>query len=114
MIAMTIMTPLLAFVATLAGIAGGVMVGWLSLDSNPAVFIERISNTVPLDQFWIGLSKAPVFGFVPALIACRQGLMTGGSVQSLGERVTASVVQGLFAIIALDAIFAIFYMELGI
>jgi phospholipid/cholesterol/gamma-HCH transport system permease protein len=69
---------------------------------------------VPVDQFLIGLSKAPVFGFVTALIACRQGLLTGGSVQSLGERVTASVVQAIFAVIVLDALFAIFYMELGI
>jgi phospholipid/cholesterol/gamma-HCH transport system permease protein len=114
LIAMTVMTPLLAFVATLAGIAGGILVGWLSLDINPSIFIDRLRSSVPLDQFWIGLSKAPVFGFVTALIACRQGLMTGGSVQSLGERVTTSVVQGIFAIIVLDAMFAIFYMELGI
>ncbi len=114
LIAMTVMAPVLSFVATLAGIAGGVLVAWLSLDINPAVFIERLRSTVPLDQFWIGLSKAPVFGFVTALIACRQGLLTGGSVQSLGERVTTSVVQAIFAIIALDALFAILYMELGL
>ncbi|MEH6693929.1 MAG: MlaE family lipid ABC transporter permease subunit [Hyphomonas sp.] len=113
-LAMLIMTPVLAFVATLAGIAGGIVVGWLSLDINPGVFIERLRSTVPLDQFWVGMSKAPVFGFVCALIACRQGLNVGGSVQSLGKATTTSVVQALFAIIALDALFAIFYMELGI
>ena len=113
-IAMVIMTPVLAFVATLAGIAGGIMVGWLSLDINPGVFIERLRTSVPLDQFWVGMSKAPVFGFVCALIACRQGLNVGGSVQSLGHSTTTSVVQALFAIIVLDAMFAVFYMEMGI
>ncbi len=113
-LAMLVMTPILAFVATLAGIAGGVVVGWTSLDINPAVFIERLRNSVPIDQFWIGMSKAPVFGLVVALIACRQGLLTGGSVQSLGHRTTTSVVQAIFSIIVLDALFAIFYMELGI
>ena len=113
-LAMVVMTPILAFVATLAGIAGGIVVGWTSLDINPGLFIERLRTSVPLDQFWIGMSKAPVFGLVVALIACRQGLLTGGSVQSLGHRTTTSVVQAIFAIIVLDAMFAIFYMELGI
>lgn len=113
-IAMVLMTPLLAFVATMAGIAGGVIVGWMSLDINPGLFVERLRASVPIDQFWIGMSKAPFFGLVVALIACRQGLLTGGSVQSLGHRTTTSVVQAIFAIIVLDALFAIFYMELGI
>lgn len=113
-LAMVVMTPILAFVATLAGIAGGIVVGWTSLDITPGLFIERLRNSVPIDQFWIGMSKAPVFGLVVALIACRQGLLTGGSVQSLGHRTTTSVVQAIFAIIVLDAMFAIFYMELGI
>lgn len=113
-IAMVITTPVLAFVATLAGIAGGVMVGWLALDINPAVFLDRLQSNVPLDQFWVGMSKAPVFGFVVALIACRQGLNVGGSVQSLGAKTTTSVVQAIFSIIVIDALFAIFYMEMGI
>lgn len=113
-IAMVVVTPVLAFVATLAGIAGGMLVGWTSLDINPTVFLERMRASVPLDQFWVGMSKAPVFGLVVALIACRQGLLTGGSVQSLGKATTTSVVQAIFAVIVLDALFAIFYMELGI
>ena len=113
-IALILMTPALTFVATMAGIAGGVVVGWSSLDINPGVFIDRLRNAVPLQHFWVGLSKAPVFGFVVTLIACRQGLNVGGSVQSLGHRTTTSVVQGLFAVIVLDAVFAILYMELGI
>lgn len=113
-IAMVVMTPMLAFVATMAGIAGGIVVGWMALDINPGLFVERLRTSVPIDQFWIGMSKAPFFGLVVALIACRQGLLTGGSVQSLGHRTTTSVVQAIFAIIVLDALFAIFYMELGI
>lgn len=112
-LAMLLMTPVLAFVATLSGIAGGVVVGWMALDINPAVFIERLRTTVPIDQFWMGVAKAPVFGFVVSIIACRQGLNVGGSVQSLGRSTTTSVVQALFAIIVLDALFAMFYMEMG-
>jgi phospholipid/cholesterol/gamma-HCH transport system permease protein len=60
------------------------------------------------------MSKAPIFGLAIALIGCRQGLLVGGSVQSLGEHTTRSVVQAIFAIIVIDAVFAIIYMEMGV
>lgn len=112
--AMLLMTPVLTLVAMLFGIAGGAFVSWLALDINPTVFFNRTRDFVPIENFWVGMSKAPVFGMVVALIGCRQGLLVGGSVQSLGQSTTRSVVQALFSIIVIDAIFAVFYMELGI
>jgi len=35
-------------------------------------------------------------------------------VESLGRRVTAAVVHAIFAIIMIDAVFALIYMEAGI
>ena len=112
--AMLVMTPILTLVAILFGIGGGAFVSWLALDINPTVFINRMQSYVPIANFWVGMSKAPVFGLVVALIGCRQGLLVGGSVQSLGQSTTKSVVQALFSIIVIDALFAIFYLELGI
>ncbi len=113
-LAMMVMTPFLAFVATLSGIAGGVLVGWAALEISPTVFAARLQDYVTISNFWVGLSKAPLFGLVVALIGCRQGLLVGGSVQSLGHHTTTSVVQAIFSIIVIDALFAIFYMELGV
>lgn len=113
-LAMMLMLPVLTFIGMLTAIAGGMAVGWLVLDVNPTVFFNRLQENVPLEQFWIGMSKAPVFGLAIALIGCRQGLEVGGSVQSLGHHTTKSVVQALFAIIVIDALFAIFYMEMGL
>ncbi|WP_300381530.1 ABC transporter permease [Henriciella sp.] len=112
--AMVVMTPVLTLIAMLFGIGGGAFVSWLALEINPTVFFNRLQDIVPLQHFWVGMSKAPVFGMMVALIGCRQGLMVGGSVQSLGRATTQSVVQALFAIIVIDALFAIFYMELGL
>jgi phospholipid/cholesterol/gamma-HCH transport system permease protein len=50
---------------------------------------------------------------VIAAIGCRQGLEVGGDVEQLGRRVTTAVVQALFAIIMIDAAFALLFMELG-
>lgn len=106
--------PLLTFVATLAGLFGGMVVVWSVLGLGPAFFLQRIVDNVGATHFWIGMSKAPVMAAVVAGIGCRQGLEVGGDVESLGRRVTAAVVHAIFAIIMIDAAFALMYMELDI
>jgi phospholipid/cholesterol/gamma-HCH transport system permease protein len=65
-------------------------------------------------HFWVGMSKGPVMAAVIAGIGCRQGLEVGGDVESLGRRVTAAVVHAIFAIIMIDAAFALLFMKLNI
>ncbi len=112
--ALLLTIPLLTFVATLAGLFGGMMVTWSVLDLGPSFFLQRIVDNIGVGQFWIGLSKAPVMAAVIAGIGCRQGLEVGGDVESLGRRVTAAVVHAIFAIIMIDAAFALLYMALDI
>jgi phospholipid/cholesterol/gamma-HCH transport system permease protein len=112
--ALVITIPLLTFVATLAGLFGGLLVTWTMLGLGPAFFLQRILDNVGPTHFYIALSKAPVMAAVVAGIGCRQGLLVGGDVESLGRRVTAAVVHAIFAIIMLDAAFALMYMELDL
>ena len=60
------------------------------------------------------MSKAPVMAAMIAGIGCRQGLEVGGDVESLGRRVTAAVVHATFAIIMIDAMFALLYMKMDL
>ena len=106
--------PLLTFIATLAGLLGGLMVTWSTLGLGPTFFLQRVVDNVGPNHFYIALSKAPVMAAVVASIGCRQGLLVGGDVESLGRRVTAAVVHAIFAIILLDAVFALIYMELDL
>lgn len=112
LIAMLVMTPILTFAAMMSGIFGGVLVSWGELGISPQMFFARISETVPEQHFWVGMSKAPVFAIVLAVIGCKQGLSVGGDVASLGARVTTSVVQAIFMIILLDALFALWFLEM--
>lgn len=113
-VAMQLMFPLLAFVATAAGLFGGMMVCWGTLDLSPAFFLQRIVDNVGANHFWAGIIKAPVFAAVIAAVGSRQGLQVGGDVESLGARVTSAVVQAIFAIIVIDAVFAVLLTELGL
>ncbi|MCC6787285.1 MAG: MlaE family lipid ABC transporter permease subunit [Hyphomonadaceae bacterium] len=111
-IAMLLMTPILTFAAMMAGMFGGVLVCWGALDISPAMFLGRFQEVVPAQHFWVGFVKAPAFALVLAVIACKQGLSVGGDVGSLGSRVTTSVVQGIFMVILMDAIFALWFLEM--
>ncbi|MDB5453193.1 MAG: transporter permease [Caulobacteraceae bacterium] len=112
--ALLLTIPLLTFVATLAGLFGGMIVVWSVLDLGPAFFLQRIVDNVGATHFWVGMSKGPVMAMVIAGIGCRQGMEVGGDVESLGRRVTAAVVHAIFAIIMIDAAFALLYMELDL
>ena len=113
--AMVIMLPLLTFVGMLTGLFGGMLVTWGVLGYGPTFFIQQMSQD-PLmgTHLMVGLIKAPVFAIVVAAIGCRQGMSVSGDVESLGRRVTAAVVQAIFAIIFLDAVFAMIFMELDL
>jgi phospholipid/cholesterol/gamma-HCH transport system permease protein len=113
-IALLLTIPLLTFVATLAGLLGGLTVTWSVLGLGPTFFLQRIVDNVGVTHFLIALSKAPVMAAVVAGIGCRQGLLVGGDVESLGRRVTTAVVHSVFSVIMLDAAFALIYMQLNI
>ncbi len=114
LIALIIMTPLLTFAATIAGVAGGLIAAWTAMDISPQMFITRFQDTVPEQHFWVGIVKTPVFAIVVAMVGCRQGMLVEGDVVSLGRRTTSAVVQSIFLVIAIDALFAILYYMLNI
>ncbi len=113
-LALLVTIPLLVFVASLAGLAGGLVVTSTVLDLSPTVFFQRLVDNVGVTQFWVGLSKAPVMAIVIASIGCREGLDVGGDVESLGRHVTSAVVQAIFSAILIDAVFALIYMNLNV
>ena len=114
LIALLIMTPLLTFAATIAGIGGGMIAAWGAMDISPAMFITRFQEVIVPMNFWVGMIKAPVFALVIAMVGCRQGMLVEEDVVSLGRRTTSAVVQAIFLVIAIDALFAILYYQLNI
>lgn len=112
-IGLVLMMPLIAFYASLLAVIGGGLFTWVSLDIPPAAFVQRLREVVPMSDFWIGLSKAPVFGAIIAVIGCFQGFQVSGNAESVGTRTTLAVVQAIFIVIVLDAFFAVFYSALG-
>ncbi len=111
-IALVIVLPVLAFMAAMLGLIGGGLVTWLTMDISPALFLSRTKEMIELNNFWVGIIKAPFFAFVIAVIGCFQGMQVEGSAESLGKHTTLSVVQALFLVIVIDAFFAMFFLEI--
>ncbi|MHB1372341.1 MAG: MlaE family ABC transporter permease [Thauera sp.] len=111
--ALLIALPILSFVAMVSGLVGGMLVAALKLDISPVLFLSRIQDNVGLIHFWVGMAKAPIFAFLIAVIGCLEGFRVQGSAQSVGEHTTSAVVQSIFVVIVVDAIAALFCMEMG-
>ncbi|NLA89905.1 MAG: ABC transporter permease [Alcaligenaceae bacterium] len=111
--ALLISVPLLTFIATVSGILGGMAVAIFMLNISPTLFIEILIDKVGLRHFLVGMSKAPIFALVVAVTGCLEGFKVRGSAESLGKRTTNSVVNSIFLVILIDAIMAMFFMEMG-
>jgi len=112
-LAAVLMMPLLAFWAILLTLIGGGVFVWTSLGIPPLTYIQRLQETIPITDMWVGLIKAPVFGFIIALAGCFQGMLVEGNSEEVGSRTTTAVVQSIFLVIVLDAVFAVFFSSVG-
>ena len=112
-ISAVVMMPLLAFWSMLLSLIGGGIFVWLSLGIPPLTYIQRLQEVIPLTDLWIGLIKAPVFGFIIALAGCFQGMLVESNSEEVGLRTPNAVVQSIFLVIVLDAVFAVFFSSIG-
>lgn len=109
LIALVIVLPLLTIISNVMCILGAMMVTWVYLDVSPAIFLQRLHDAIDMEILTVGLIKAPFMAVIIALVACIEGLRVRGSAESLGQRVTASVVKAIFMVIVIDAFFAVFF-----
>ena len=111
--AAVLMMPLLGFYAAAVAIIGGAVVGQFMLGIPFWTFLSRIQDVVPIYDLWVGLLKAPVFGLIVALAGCYHGMQVKGNSEDVGLRTTMAVVTGIFAVIVIDAFFAVFFTKVG-
>ncbi|HHQ6550589.1 TPA: MlaE family ABC transporter permease [Serratia fonticola] len=113
-LALLLALPMLTFIGMISGIFGGMVVCALTLDISPTMFLTITQSSGGFQNFLVGMSKAPVFAFLIAIIGCLEGFKVSGSAESVGAHTTASVVHSIFVVILLDAVAALFFMEMGV
>ena len=109
LVALGIALPLLTVISDIAALGGAMFVAKAYSGISPDAFITRVRDAIDLTTVFAGFIKAPFMAFIIGIIASVEGMKVGGSAESLGERVTASVVKSIFVVIVVDGVFAIFY-----
>jgi phospholipid/cholesterol/gamma-HCH transport system permease protein len=113
-IGLVITLPLLTFFSDIMGLVGGSLISLALLDVSPLQYVDRVRHAVDDSDLFVGLVKAPVFGFLIAIVGCMHGLRVHGSAESVGKETTRAVVKAIFIVIVLDALFSILFEKLGL
>ncbi|HTV67997.1 MAG TPA: ABC transporter permease [Rhizobiaceae bacterium] len=109
LVALLIAVPCLTVLANFAALGGAIFVAWSYSNIPPEQFIDRLRVGIDLSTIFSGMIKAPFMALIIGIIASQEGLKVGGSAESLGRQVTASVVKAIFVVIVVDGFFAMFY-----
>lgn len=113
LVALAIILPLLTVIADISALMGACFVADVYSNIPYEAFMGRLTDAVTIQTYIAGLIKAPFMALVIGVIASVEGLKVGGSAESLGRRVTSSVVQSIFIVIVIDGLFAIFYSAIN-
>jgi len=91
-LATVIATPLLAVMANVIGVLGGMLITIREAGVTPRFYIDQVRNSLLMEDFLSGVTKAAFFGFFIAIISCYQGLNTIGGTEGVGRATTRAVV----------------------
>ena len=113
LVALVIAMPCLTVAANFAALGGAIVISYYYSNISPGAFVDRLRLSIDLSTIFAGLIKAPFMALIIGIIGSVEGLKVGGSAESLGLHVTASVVKSIFVVILLDGMFAIFYAAIN-
>ncbi len=112
-LALIIMLPILGLIANLMGLIGGCVMAWVELQISPAMFSTRLVDGTDISHVIVGMVKAPVFAVIIGVVGCHAGMQVKSNAESLGRRTSAAVVTAIFSVIVADALFSIFFAQIG-
>jgi len=107
--ALILALPILTLLGDVASLFGGMCVTWAEGGTSPVAFLAGLQEPYMLQRFSVGLIKSPFMALIIGVIGAAEGFAVRGSAESLGSKVTASVVKSIFMVIMLDGCFAIFF-----
>jgi phospholipid/cholesterol/gamma-HCH transport system permease protein len=106
--------PLLTVVADVIGLVGGALLCHELLNMPLTQYMIRAKSAIAPSTFWVGIIKAPVFAALIAIAGVYCGMQVRGSSRELGRLTTSAVVQAIFFVILVDALFAVLFLKLDI
>jgi len=91
-LACTVAMPILALMADVVGIIGGMFVAVAEQGLTTAWYMDQVLTTVDISEVLHGLIKSVFFGYFFGIIGCFMGLQTRGGTEGVGRFTTRTVV----------------------
>jgi phospholipid/cholesterol/gamma-HCH transport system permease protein len=113
-LALVATVPLLTWVGDVLALGGGLLATTATTDMTPRAYVLGTMQHITGAHFLNGMIKTPFLGLAIGLIACRQGLAARGGAAAVGARTTTAVVMAILGVIAISALFTMFFTVLGI
>ena len=113
-LALALTLPLLTWIGDLLGLVGGLAATTSITNMTPHAYMEATANHITVAHVFVGLAKTPFLALAIGLIACGQGLATRGGAAAVGSQTTTAVVQSIFSVIVISAVFTFFFALIGI
>jgi phospholipid/cholesterol/gamma-HCH transport system permease protein len=110
---LVLVMPLLAFYADVMGLLGGSVMVMTTLDMSANQVFRLLGDAARFNDFAVGLIKAPIFAFIIAMVGCYEGFQVKRNAESVGNQTTRAVVESIFLVIVLDALFSVFFTSIG-
>jgi phospholipid/cholesterol/gamma-HCH transport system permease protein len=114
MIALILMTPLLAVYADVMGILGGAFVGILVGGLTPTEYFTETQASVNWNHIIQGLISATVYGAVVAVSGCLRGMQCGRSAAAVGQATTSAVVTAIVTTVIAAAVLTVIFNAVGL
>ena len=112
LVALGIALPVLTIFSSACALLGGGIVLYYYAGLSFQAQITELRAAIDFTTMLAGILKAPFMALIIGVVASLEGLQVEGSAESLGRRVTASVVKSIFLVIFIDGLFAIYYAQI--
>jgi phospholipid/cholesterol/gamma-HCH transport system permease protein len=114
MLALILMTPLLAIYANVLGILGGAFVGVTVGGLTLTAYLTETQAAIGWNHIVQGLISATVYGAIVAASGCLRGLQCGRSAAAVGQATTSAVVTAIVFIVIAAAVLTIIFDAIGL
>ncbi len=111
-IATTLMMPLLVGIFNGVGLLGSYVVSIYLLQIPEGPYLHRYHTIVEPQDFYQGLIKGVLFGFVISLICCYKGYNTRNGAEGVGRATTQAVVSASVTVLVMNYFLATWLLQL--
>lgn len=112
MLAAAITAPLLTIVVVSLALGGGFVAEWAGSNTSWLRYSTAMLSGVTFWEAAFSIGKTLAFGGLIAVLACRQGIVTGEGSEGVGHAATRGVVLGIVVVLVADTIFAMLFQAI--